>query len=350
MMRSALQSALSLVNRNRATVRRVLEVVGRLSRAFQDDRLIWISCAEDQVSFRRKGACLENTPLVGDALDCILLPSGSGALAAKDRLVVLRVSPDTILTQTIAFPLAAKKRLLSAVRFGLSEWTPFNADEVILAARQTAEAEHGTIMVEARYTLKASIDQSTENWKARGFTPDVIALGESPDSWVNLNTAKQCRLRNKRRLEIALLALAFTQFLIAGSLRMIRNMGAIRETEDRIATVSRGLVTQAELTKHLTSLENAAVLVSQRREASIAFAEDVKMLRADLNGRSKLTRLAMKDGKWSARIAVPPGVDIFGTSSNISLLSRSSVSAEKPAAAGVQIQDINFIFVGAVTK
>jgi len=96
--------------------------------------------------------------------------------AARSRPVVLHVADAAILTRIVRLPTVALEDLRQAVRFGLSRWTPFSADDVVFDAAVIGVAgEQASIRL--RIIPRTSLEPLAAQAQRAGLGVTRIAFG-----------------------------------------------------------------------------------------------------------------------------------------------------------------------------
>jgi general secretion pathway protein F len=209
------------------------------------------------------------------------------ALAALRRLartvpVVLVAPPASVLARPLELPAAAARSLVSAVRYGLPQWTPFAADDVHHAARLVARSggDAGRVAAELRMVPKAAVAPALAALAAAGLAADVVRLGDGFD--VALDGHKAARARRGRLADLALVALAIG---LAGVLcAMLSERLAARQTAlaGALAAEVRTVQAAEALRAEIAALEGRDARLAAQRAAAPPLAEIAATLAAAL--------------------------------------------------------------------
>ncbi|WP_445504888.1 hypothetical protein [Microvirga sp. G4-2] len=175
------------------------------------------------ISLFENGLCLQITPSDSRYDRAVWSPDLQGwtdasaadelLSLAPDHFIDLRVSDNYILNQIIVLPRLAGENLDEAVAFGLSTWTPFQADEVYFAACPIAR-DCDQITVSIKYALQARLKPLIDQVSVAILPPDRLAF-EGGEHWtVLLNKKKKQRINWQQRCDAGLVAAAVALALI----------------------------------------------------------------------------------------------------------------------------------------
>lgn len=170
-----------------------------------------------------QGFCLQNTANDGSYHRAVWSPDLQGwtdASAANellslapDRFIDLRIPDDYILSQIIVLPRLAGENLDEAVAFGLSTWTPFQADEVYFAACPITW-DRDQITVSIKYALQVRLKPLIDRVSLAILPPDRLAFQECVRWTVFLNKKKKQRITWQWRFDAGLIAAAVALALV----------------------------------------------------------------------------------------------------------------------------------------
>lgn len=123
--------------------------------------------------------------------------------------VELYLTESELLRQEVRLPHAALENLSGVVRNGLSTWSPFSPDDVLVAAVHLGSDEQTS--VELRYAVRETIDLIISKAAAQGLHVDRVVLGD--DRWRVAVGRKTTRIKRRRWIDGALVLSAI---LLAG--------------------------------------------------------------------------------------------------------------------------------------
>lgn len=217
------------------------------------------------------------------------------AVAARSVPVILEAPSSKILTQTVRMPAAALENLDDAVRFGLSTWTPFAAEEVVFHASVVERAdEHARVRIQMipLAVLRPVMERAAD----AGLNVSAVALGPNLVRFGDAGHAVERRRRRAARLDLALGASAFALGL---GLLITMHLGWTQEREELRAEIRAEmarLAAQTKLESELNQLQMRQRSVLSKRAAETR----VSALIADLAERLPETAEVL-EFEWSGK-------------------------------------------------
>jgi hypothetical protein len=142
----------------------------------------------------------------------------SRAASAEPALTVLELPMDQVLTQTLQLPERLRRHLDQAIEHNLSQWSPFSADEVLVAHRASQPAG-ASFNLDLRYVLRSDVQPVIDSLDARGIPLTAVALGER--TWLSVidKTAIGALIRRRQRVRL----LSLTAVLLSICLWLVIN-------------------------------------------------------------------------------------------------------------------------------
>lgn len=127
--------------------------------------------------------------------------AASCAVSAKSALTVLELPMDHVLAQTLNLPERLRRHLDEAIEHNLSQWSPFSADEVVVAHR-AGPRSGPTFNLDLRYVLRSDVQPIIDSLHARGIPLTAIALGDR--TWLSVidNIAIDALIRRGQRIRL----------------------------------------------------------------------------------------------------------------------------------------------------
>ncbi len=194
------------------------------------------------------------------------------ARTANERPIILELPPELTLAQAITLPRAALTNLSEAIGYGLSSWSPFDADEVYVKGRvDEVQAEHARILL--TYARKAKVDPLLARVAATGFPADHLILDMASNQVVALSTPKLARLRKNRTIDGALAITALLLALLLGSLRVTVLSQKLTEAEGLLRTELAQFRQAEALQAAYASFSTRQAVVSERLAREVGVYE-----------------------------------------------------------------------------
>lgn len=189
--------------------------------------------------------------------------------AARSRPVVLHVPDTEVLTRIVTLPTIALEDLRQAVRFGLSRWTPFSADDVVFdAAVIGVTGEQASIRL--RMIPRTSLEPLSERAHRAGLGVTRIAFGSDSVPYAATGSERK-HAHRANRIDAGLLVSAILVFLAIPILLHIRwsdELGSLR-TAVQIEVVHR--------TRQVALETELSRLAGWRRAALMAKAKAIRV-------------------------------------------------------------------------
>jgi hypothetical protein len=186
------------------------------------------------------------------------------------NLIRFAINPGDLLIYKIDLPPETGRDWLSAVRFGLARWTPFDVSEVYLAARKTATSR-STMSVEIRLAPRHKIDAQMFTIEQNLRKPDILSFGPEPFWDVDVDTQRRDQYRRSALTDACLLLSAST--LLAIGLQIYH--GRISHELARLKLVTATLV--GELNREKDRSQEIAKAFSLIHSTSSANGERVSL-------------------------------------------------------------------------
>ncbi|MCJ2032081.1 hypothetical protein [Methylorubrum thiocyanatum] len=212
--------------------------------------------------------------------------------AARSRPVVLHVSGQAVLSRTVTLPTVALEDLRQAVRFGLSRWTPFSADDVVYDAVVVGTtAEQATVRV--RMVPRTILEPFVDRARRAGLGVTQIALGSANVAYAP-TAPRGTRAQRANRIDAALLTSALLITVAIPILLHLRGNDALRDlrasVQAEVAHRTRQVALETELVR----------LAGWRRTALLkrAKVKRVSSVVADL-ARALPPEILVQEFSWS---------------------------------------------------
>lgn len=148
------------------------------------------------------------------------------AASAKSAFTVLELPMEQVLTQTLNLPERLRRHLAQAVEHNLPQWSPFSADEVLVAYRP-GERSGASFNLDLRYVLRSEVQPIIDTLHARGIPLTAVALGDRP--WLSILDKAAIDALIQRQQRVRLLSL--TAVLLAICLWLVINWRQERELQ-----------------------------------------------------------------------------------------------------------------------
>lgn len=239
--------------------------------------------------------------------------------AGRHRPIELQAPGNLVLTQTVMLPTLALEDLRQAVKFGLSRWTPFSADEVVFAASPgRARDEHTQVRIDIvpRNVLEPMIRLASE----AGLVITTIMIGSNSVDYTITDPQKTKRRRSDR-IDTLLLS---SVFALLASIFVLINARWSDELKNIQAVIHGEIAHRAKqisLESELARLEKEQRIVLHKRakeplvttivaEFSDILPENAEMIDFSWNGSRGQARIS-----WSASDVSPA----FGTASDLKI-------------------------------
>ncbi|MBB3930031.1 hypothetical protein GGR25_001070 [Kaistia hirudinis] len=127
--------------------------------------------------------------------------------AAVRRPVILEVSPERVLRCEVDIPNAAARKPETALRYGLSRWTPFEWNEVHVGW-QRMESKGEVTRLKLALVPRSVTNPLLEQAQQAGFAVDALHLGDDHTAVVWIRSEMQKRLRRALAIDLLLAVLA----------------------------------------------------------------------------------------------------------------------------------------------
>lgn len=155
--------------------------------------------------------------------------------AAQESCVDLEVPAAMVLSQRIKLPKAALSNLPGAVAYGLSSWSPFQAEDVYVRGI-AQDVRQDQALVCLFYVLRERADAIINRLAETGFNVDRIILDPASKCLVPLPTPRMARISRARLID-GFLSVTATILLIALALAHVTTMSQrIEDLQVRLRT------------------------------------------------------------------------------------------------------------------
>ncbi len=220
----------------------------------------------------------------------------------ESRPVVLLLKPGQYLRRCIVLPAAARDNLIQVVGFELDRHTPFSADQVHYTARIVKALPGNRIRVEFVLVLKALLDECLDRLAEAGLFPHRVTVrspeGEPLPDIDLLPAERQPRTRRwQRRLNYGLAMLAVGLLTAAMTLPVIHQRHTIAQLERMVRQTRQAANEARRLQQQVTSLQQQAHFVLDRKLASPPLIEVLEELSRQLPDDTWLTGLYYRGGQ-----------------------------------------------------
>lgn len=188
---------------------------------------------------------------------------------AQERPADLELSREFVLSHSIKLPEAALTNLSEAITYGLSSWSPFQAEDVYVSG-YVEEVRDGQALIRLHYALRPKVDPVIARLDAVGLGIDRIILDVASSLTVALKTPKLSHLKRSRRIDGALAATAFLLVFVLGSTQIMMMSRKLEETQSalqsELSQLRRAEALQTAYTAYMA--RRAAVADRRARETS----------------------------------------------------------------------------------
>ncbi|SED99865.1 hypothetical protein SAMN05444161_4589 [Rhizobiales bacterium GAS191] len=256
--------------------------------------------------------------------------------------VVLRAPRTLILSQTVDLPREAEADLNSAVRFGLTSWSPFEPSEVYFGACAKHSGRPDKIVAEIRYTLKTDVAGMIARCTDLGLAPDYIDLGTGAAWQISLDTEKLRMLRRTRRTDLGLVVAGLIGVLIVLGIVAYRQEQAIEVLRRQISMQLSERQSEAELLRKAESLEARNGLVRRQRAGQVDAFSFLSALATGLDDQAWFAELALTGQKGRATVVAPPDGDAIRRLEQTSFLADLRTLSVRPLSAVSRSYEIEF--------
>lgn len=281
---------------------------GRL--LFGDRRLVHVSVRGEALEVRVLASA---TAMPGEAPPVWVIGTGEPAdppqhllRIGRRRPVILQLLAESVLAKRQEIPRAAAAALDQAVGYGLSQWTPFEAEEVHwTAAVVSTSATHA--LCEIRLVPRAAVEPLLTRLREAGLPADGLQLGPGRRHLRLVEERKHARARRWRRLDLGIAAMAAV--LIAA------NAGAAwRNAAAENAALSEGLRAQVEHRREEDRLDEAirAIVAREqrilgRRTEAVPLTEMLAAIARSLPPEAEISELAWDPARVRVVVVAPAG-------------------------------------------
>lgn len=252
--------------------------------------------------------------------------------AARSCPVILEVPAAKILTQTVRSPAAALENLDDAVRFGLSTWTPFEADEVVFHA-DVVERTDDHARIRVRMVPLAALTPAVDRAARLGLAVSAVAFGQDLARFGEAGERLERRRSRTARTDLALASSAAA--LAAGTL-LVLHLGWAQELDDLQTAVRAEISHRAKQTKleqDLAQLESRTRAALTKRAAEIKVSAVMSEIAERLPDTAEVLEFEWSGRQGRLRVSVPPDVNLGAA---IELLGLVSVKRERDGRDGAQ--------------
>lgn len=188
--------------------------------------------------------------------------------AARSRPVVLHVADAAVLTRIVSLPTIALEDLQLAVRFGLSRWTPFSADDVVFDPAVVGVAgEQASIRI--RMIPRTCLEPLAERASRAGLGVTQIAFGNGSVTYA-LTNAERKDAHRATGIDVGLLV---TAILLALAIPILLHS----RWNDELASLRSAVQSEVAHRTRQVALETELSRLAGRRQA--ALMEKAKAIR-----------------------------------------------------------------------
>ncbi|MGX1788168.1 hypothetical protein ACWIGM_15575 [Bosea sp. NPDC055332] len=223
----------------------------------------------------------------------------SRTVPPKPALNVLELPIHDVLTQTLSLPERLRRHLDQAIEHNLSQWSPFSADEVLVAHR-AGQTSGPTFDLDLRYVLRSQVQPIIDTLAARGIPLTAVALGDR--AWLSVIDKATTDALIRRRQRVRLLSL--TAVLLFFCLWLVINWRQEAELQrlqqSRFQTISQLRQIGDEIAQ-LRKFQDARRFVTDQADRTLG---DVVLLLAETLPPSVAPR-ALTVERGALRLVVP---------------------------------------------
>lgn len=230
--------------------------------------------------------------------------------AEYNDINILKVPNDIIMLHQVALPASASKNLRSAVGFGLSAWTPFEASDVHFVCAAASATENAQVSVEIRIVPKQQLRTYIDSLDFKDFDPDALLLGDEPKWELPLPTEKRRKQIRSGIINYALVMTAMVGLLVSVVVATARQRDyAFRLRE---AQKSELVARQAEtaLRQNIERSRSTFDALSTQRSRHLPLTEQLSALAHALEGDARLVEVSISDSGITGRLIGTTAADI----------------------------------------
>lgn len=214
-------------------------------------------------------------------------------------LAVLELPMDGVLTQSLLLPERIRRCLDQAIEHNLQQWSPFSADDVMVAYR-TGPRSGTTFKLDLRYVVRSHVEPILAGLRTQGISPVAVALGDR--DWLSVidRAALETRVRQRRRVRLLSLTAAILLLCLwlAAGWRQERQLQQIQQS--RYQTIAQLRQVSDEVAQ-LRKIKDARRLVAEAAGSTVGNA--TVLLAATLP--DSVAPISMTVERGSLRLIVP---------------------------------------------
>lgn len=257
---------------------------------------------------------------------------GDGKIEAATEINdinILQVPNDIIILHQVALPASASKNLRSAVGFGLSAWTQFEASDVHFVCAAASATENAQVSVEIRIVPKQQLRTYIDCLDFKDVDPDALLLGDEPKWELPLPTEKRRKQIRSGIISYGLAMMAMVGLLVAVVVATARQRDYAARLRE--AQKSELVARQAEtaLRQAIERSRSTFDALSTQRARHMPMTDQLSALAHALEGDARLVEVSISDSGISGRLIGTTAADI-GQSVGISPAAKIKVVAVRP--------------------
>lgn len=238
-----------------------------LSALAGDRRIILLSLEEGDEVFARLHAHAE----AGEALATLHATSEQPVAAQWQSLAgtlpcVLSCPADKVMERVIWLPGEAASDLDNAIRFGLSSWTPFTADEIWWAA---GVIEHKSSQTAVRLSIvpRASLTEPIQLMQAAGFTVSHVQLRARQKP---IAVKSQQRFKRTSVIDLTLAVSAAALLMSVMGIALVKSENAAVAAEERLRVAIDHTKRENELRSQISAAKERQARTERQQQGRFA--------------------------------------------------------------------------------
>lgn len=239
---------------------------------------------------------------------------------AGTRSVDLIVPKSDTLYQEVTLPLAARENLQNAVTYGLPTWSPFQPDEVYIAAR-IVRTTGQKIIVGIFYAVRGRIAPLLQRAQDAGFPPDRLAFDRDGAWTTDLKTAKSQRLTWQKRIDTGLIVSCSILMLILSTVLSWRQAEELAAYQKAVRQELSAAKYDETTRKSLDEIAARKTAVARKRGTQMSVSDILTGLGEKLPSPAILTSIEIGNGRGKIEVSGASGQELIKSLQDVSQIS-----------------------------